>query len=568
MRLKATLRKLRGEKKKAAAVFIVFFVVSLGFNFTLSAVGSIGKAVEDFAETGNVEFVVSGISVENLTRFGEVVNYIYFKETEVTLNGKSYEAMAGYGEFRSLGVKSPDKGVVVLAFPEADKGDRLIIDGEEYEVRGSYYYLSGEPIVLTKRKGTQLYAFMKCSDPEALAEFLMKNARVEYFADYSNGIPYMDSVKGVKDFAMSFLYLLLGAALTVIVVLTAVHAKGSVRDIGTMKALGLPDSFTAALFIGDHLLVAMIAYLAGIPIGMKTGYSYIAARFPIPFSPDYAYPLKFDAVMALAIALVLSLPYLYISRIRPVNALRFTPRKSSPLRFFAVFFVIFLAASSAYFGIRGVENLANSDIPFNVMVVGPPEKIAEVPGEKAGYLSGQSAGGITTEVYFLDYGSTFKSTLIGGRWFQKPDEAVIGKGLAKKLGIKVGDTVELKLLGKPEEYVVTGISDAPFYDFKAVFLPKKPFVQDRIAFLNVSNPKAAKEEYEKLGLRVITEEDMKRKMENNIRLFRSAVYGIIGMVTLVGILALFALVYFEIESNERVYAALKALGIPNSHVWR
>ena len=569
MKLKVTLRKLRHEKKKVAIVFLAFLFVSLGFNFTLSAVGSISKGVEDFAKQGNVELEVDGVSVENLSKFGEVVNYVYFNNTKVEFNGKEYRAMVGYGEFKSLHVKTPEDGAVVLAFLRIKKGDRIKIGDREYEVRASYYYLSGVPFVLVNKKGQHLYALMRCNDTEALAGFLMKNGKVRYFRVYEDGeIPYMDSLKNIKNFAMSFFYLLLGASLVVIVLLTVTHVKENVREIGILKALGLSDSFTFSLFAGDYLLIALTAYLVSIPLGIKLGYSYVSSRFPLSTSPDYLYPLKFDVLILPGIALILSFPYLYVSRIRTIEALRFTPKKSSQLRFFAAFFVVFLASSSAYFGVKGVEKMANFESPYNLAVWGDPSKIAQVPGEKAGYLSGQKVNGMTTEIYFFDYKSIFEKTLIDGRWFEKPDEAVIEKGLAKKLGLKVGDRIKVQLLGKPKEYKVVGISDMYFYDFKAVFLPKVPYVPDKVAFLNVENPEALKEEYGKLELKVHTIDDSRRQTENNLMLFKAAVYGVIGVIFLISLFALFALIYLEIEDNEKVYATLKAVGIPNSHVWR
>ncbi len=153
MKLRLALKKLKRKKKKVAIVFLAFLFVSLGFNFTLSAVGSISKAVEDFAKQGNVELEVDGVSVENLSKFGEVVNYVYFNNTEVELNGKEYRALVGYGEFKSLHVKTPEDGAVVLAFLRIKKGDRIKIGDREYEVRASYYYLSGVPFVLVNKKG-------------------------------------------------------------------------------------------------------------------------------------------------------------------------------------------------------------------------------------------------------------------------------------------------------------------------------------------------------------------------------------------------------------------------------
>ncbi|ALM76107.1 hypothetical protein [Thermococcus barophilus] len=122
MRLRTTLAKLRREKRRAVTVFIIFAFLSIGINFTLSGIGSVVKAIDDFSHIGNVELIAQGVSVENLTQFGEIVNYFYFNDGRVKLNGREYKALIGYGKFRVPKVQSSPDGVFVLAFPKVKKG--------------------------------------------------------------------------------------------------------------------------------------------------------------------------------------------------------------------------------------------------------------------------------------------------------------------------------------------------------------------------------------------------------------------------------------------------------------
>lgn len=569
MRLRLALKKLKREKKRAVAVFVIFAFLSLGINFTLGGIGSFIGTIDDFSHIGNVEFVVQGVSVENLTRFGEVVNYLYFDEGTVRLHGRNYTALIGYGRFEVPKVQSTPKGVYVLAFPEAKKGDNLEVNGKTYTVIGSYYYLMGEPIVLTMNRGENLYVFMRCNDTKALSEFLMGHAKIRYFMVYKNGhVPYEDELNNVKTFVMSFFYLMLGAALLVKVLVTVAHIRGSIREVGVLKALGIPDSFAFTLFVGDYLISSLLGYTAGIVPGILLGSRSSLFDVSVPLRPNYTYPLRFDALIMLAIVLLVSLPYLYVSRIRTIEALRFVPKRSSLLKFLAVFFVVFLASGSAYFALAGIEKLANFRAPFNVWVIGSPEKIAKLPGEKAGYLSGQSVNGITTEVYFFNYTSIFEKTLVAGKWFKRPDEAVVEIGLARKLGLKVGDTIRVNLLGVERTYRVVGISDAFFHNYRALFLPMRGFVEPKIDFMKVSDPEKVKERLEAQGLKVYTLEDLRRMTRQNLVLFKTPVYTVMVVTFLVSVFAVFTLIYLEIWGNEKVYATLKAIGIPDSHVER
>jgi len=568
MRLKVTLAKLRCKKKRAVTVFLIFAFLSLGINFTLGGIGSFMGTINEFSHIGNVELIARGVTVENLTRFGEVVNYLYFDEGMVRLNGKNYNALIGYGRFEVPNVQSSPDGVYVLAFSEAKRGDKIEVNGETYAVLGSYYYLMGKPIVLTMEKGENLYAFMRCNDTKALAGFLMRHARVRYFMVYQNGhVPYADEIGNVKNFVMSFFYLLLGTALLVKVLVTVAHIRGSTREVGVLKALGIPDSLVFTLFVGDYLIVALLGYTAGILPGILLG-SRSSLFASIPLRPNYFYPLKFDVLITLAIVLMVSLPYLYVSRIRTIEAMRFFPRGSSIVRFLAVFFIAFLASSSAYFALAGIEKLANFSAPFNIWVIGSPEKVAKLPGEKVAYLSGQSVNGITTEIYFFDSKSIFEKTLLEGRWFERPDEAVLEVGLARKLHIKVGDRIRVNLLGVNRVYRVVGISNAFFHNYRALFLPSQGFVEPTMDFMKVSYPEKVKEELEAQGFKVYTLGDLRRMTEQNLVLFKTPVYTVMLVTFLVSVFAIFTLIYLEVEGNEKVYATLKAIGIPDSHVER
>ncbi|WP_297500834.1 FtsX-like permease family protein, partial [Thermococcus sp.] len=65
-----------------------------------------------------------------------------------------------------------------------------------------------------------------------------------------------------------------------------------------------------------------------------------------------------------------------------------------------------------------------------------------------------------------------------------------------------------------------------------------------------------------------TLDDLRRMTEQNLMLFKTPVYTVMLVTFLVGVFAIFTLVYLEVEGNEKVYATLKAIGIPDSHVER
>ncbi|NJE61984.1 FtsX-like permease family protein [Thermococcus sp. 21S7] len=569
MKLRAVLRKLGREKKKAVVIFLTFFIVSLGINYTLSAIGGVLKAFEGYTAKGNVDFDAKGVSIDDLREFGEIINYMYYNTTIVKIHGREFHAMVGYGEFSAIKEKPSGNEVIVLGMNDVKRGEEVEINGKFYTVKASYYFPSGTPIILMNEKGRWLYVFMNSKNPDELARYLEKHAQVRYFKAFEGEQPYMDVLKNAKNFLMSFFYLLLGAAISVIVLTTIAHVKSGVREIGIHKALGLPNSFIFLLFAGDYLLMSLTAYVLGMLPGLWLGYHYSYLFIEAPIQRNYSYALPYDITVLLLITLLVIFPGVYIVGIRPIDGLRFVPKRTSVLRFFAVFFVISLASLSAYMAYIGITNVLNDvTYSFNLKVYGDPEVVGKLPGEKVGILTGQQIDGVTVTFYFVAFNSTIGMPLKEGRWLRKENEAVIGIGLAKELGLKVGDTLRLKVLGEEKEYRIVGISRAPFSNFRVIFLPKIKAIPDNVAFLKVEDPEAKKFKYERMRLYVKTVEDIKGETQQNVSLFRSMIFGLIVMILIVALFALFALIYLEIEGNEKVYATLKAVGIPNSYVWR
>ncbi len=94
------------------------------------------------------------------------------------------------------------------------------------------------------------------------------------------------------------------------------------------------------------------------------------------------------------------------------------------------------------------------------------------------------------------------------------------------------------------------------------------FVEPTMDFMKVSDPEKVKKKLEALGLKVYTLEDLRRMTQQNLVLFKTPVYTVMVVTFLVSVFAIFTLIYLEIEGNEKVYAILKAIGIPDSHVER
>lgn len=321
--------------------------------------------------------------------FGEVVNYFYFDEGKVKLNGKYYIVLIGYGCFDVFNVKSMFDGVYVLVFFEVRWGDKIEVNGKIYMVFGFYYYLMGKLIVLMMEKGENFYVFMRCNDMKVLVEFLMSYVRVCYFMVYENGyIFYMDELGNVKNFVMSFFYFFFGIVFFIEVFVMVVYLRGSMREVGIFKVFGFLDFFIFMFFVGDYLIVVFFGYVIGIVFGIFLGSCLSFFGVFILLRLNYVYFFKFDVLIIMVIVLMVFLFYFYVLWIRIIEVLCFVFKRLFFFKFLVVFFVVFLVLSFVYFVLVGVEKFVSFNVFFNVWVIGILEKMVKFFGEKVGYLSG------------------------------------------------------------------------------------------------------------------------------------------------------------------------------------
>ncbi|MCD6370894.1 MAG: ABC transporter permease, partial [Thermoplasmata archaeon] len=504
MLLKTLTKKIRAEKR-GLAIFLVFLLLSIAFNFSLSIIGSAVQIVDSLSSAGDTQIVAENASLEEIEKYGEVVDYAYYDTAKMQVKGKSITVFVGYGEFKTLDVKSPGPDEAVVLGMNIPVGEKVEINGKTYTVSKSLYYPSTYPFVLIEYRGKTLFVLMKARDFDALSNYLVTRTKVLQFNTWKDGEPpWEEEIEEMKNFSLSLFGLVLGPTLLIILLLSITHILGELRGVGIMKAIGMPESFITYLFTGDYLIFGSLGYPVGIFIGITLGAYYNDVFVSLPFSLNTHFLGIYNLIVYIAFIIFTLLPLLYVKRVRVVNALRGGFAKISRLKYGIVFALLFFGILTPFTVSQNFMEV-EIDVPFEVMIGGDVSSINI--GEKAGTLWGVKVENLYTQAYFLGYNSSFKSTVIQGRWFSSPEEVVVGYGIAKKCHFSVGDTIKINLVGEWENYRVVGISSCPMNDYQALYLPKVNYVPDSIVFLNRYDEDTL-EILEKEGYEIYTKEDI------------------------------------------------------------
>ena len=565
MLLKTLIRKLKAEKK-VFFVLITFILIGTGFNFSISVIGSVLENFNSFLSHGNTVVVARNATLENISRYGEIVDYQYYDPAIMKYGGKEIRVFNGYGEFKTLGIKSPGSGKVIVLGMDIPKGSRVIINGKNYTVVVSYFYMTSSPVVLTQHRGKTLFVFMKCKDSTALSEYLKENTQILQFNTWEgeNG-PGYQNLRQMKNFVLALFSIVIFSTLGIIFLLGITHVIGELRAIGILKAMGIPDSFIASIFMGNYLLLSLLGYLAGILIGVLLGIQFGESLVFLPFMLNAPFLILYNSLILMAIVIFLLLPYLYVRRVDIITALRGRFSRISSIKYFFIFSIIFFAVLAPY-TVTQEFSTQDIEVPFDLYVYGDVGHLSV--GEKAGYLYDVEVEKTYADIYFMDYNSSFASTVIKGKWFSRSDDAVIGYGLAERYNLGVGDKIRINMLGKWENYTIAGISNSPLDNYGAVYLPKVKYIPDSVAFIKTPNPENLKKQLESEGFAVETKEDIVREYRSEVSMLSTLLSGLFISLLIVSLLSLFTMLYLNIKKNEKIYATLKALGIPNSHVYR
>ncbi|SDB50488.1 ABC-type transport system, involved in lipoprotein release, permease component [Ruminococcaceae bacterium FB2012] len=210
------------------------------------------------------------------------------------------------------------------------------------------------------------------------------------------------------------------------------------------------------------------------------------------------------------------------------------------------------------------------------------EEIKEYEYLYQNFTDAEVNGKKKTLVGFVAYGDFKLYSGISGLGEEpEANEAYIGEGYAKQLGVKAGDTVEIKDLDKytvndngTEEYStykfkVKGLCST-LYHYNACFVVNKKWFIDNMSdlvdniYINLRSPEdidKVTSEVERLfrSASVETRESLVRNSEENSRSIRTVLYSMIGIGCILALLGAVSNAIIGFEQSRKKYAVLHSI---------
>jgi len=570
------VRRIKCNKKRfALTVIVILFITFAANHIALRMTAEVNTVNKLVASKANVAAIVDsrGVSLKELCRMGVVYAYVKFHYGEISFRGKNYSVLIGEGYIKTINVSTPEHGVVILGLPSIHAGSRVKVSGREEVVVASYYYPLYKPIVLLKgASGDKLYILMKTENTAELARYLENNTRIYWFRVYGKGwFPYKDVIEGLGRFLETILMLTMIGLILLVTASSIACTRAIYNDLVALKYIGLPSHALALLAFGEYTLAGVIGYVIGVPLGLYTAYARSVGELIPPAAIQFSSTITVNLVLLTAILAPSLLSTIYVSRLNPIENISRKAVRRRRIILVAMCFIVGLSVgiplSTVILSYTPVELIPN--IPCKYIIYGPVSEL-NITGDYGGYLSGQEASNgvvnVTVSVYMFPVNSSIAPLIVSeGRWIHGGDEAVIGRGLALKLGVGVGDTIHVRVLSSWRDYRVVGISNLTLDNGEFLVIKPIPGVACKVLFTNSKLPVNSVEELEEKGFIVLSSSTFKSSVKSNLMIYTIGTAVLVVMLSIASAASLTSLAGSEVVRDAKVIAALKALGIPDKY---
>jgi putative ABC transport system permease protein len=372
--------------------------------------------------------------------------------------------------------------------------------------------LAWAPDATVAALGTGTRLAVRLRDPEAAQAYIadaqneLRGVGITDWHDVRDTITDQTNTNTII-IGVNTLLALIAACFTVATVISG-RVLAQRREIGLLKAIGVTPRGVVATLVGEYLLVALAAGLLGLlagaaiaPLLLKPMASLLATPTPSAFAPA---PLIASLVLVLiAVAVCTAIPAIRAGRLNTVEALAIgrasTRGKASraaraaaalklpaPVRLgvkdafagharailsvaalgmMVITLVAALSMEATYDKVIGDPALRAK--PWDILVepgeLTTAQALAAVRREPAAHattLAGLTATGPDGhEVHVRALGDGFQAfryAVPDGRMFDRPGEAIVGRGLLDAQHLKVGDMLALRIGGAPVRVRIVG----------------------------------------------------------------------------------------------------------------
>ena len=298
-----------------------------------------------------------------------------------------------------------------------------------------------------------------------------------------------------------------------------------VKNIGALRAVGHTTRQVRAALLLEYLVIGFIGAAAGTAIAyilMPVIDRKLMRSVSGMIWEEKFYPAMTSVILAgllLAMALVVMVSTQKLKNLHPATALRFglqantfkknylplatTKGKLSPLlaaksmlqnrgQSLIVLGIVTVVGFMTIFSgilfyntrvdISRFQRLVNGDVPDGIVDVSARNEeefselrdlVADIPGVSQAYgmsWHNISVQGRETFTFFTDRPEYMECGVYEGTMFREANEAVIGRLLAEKLDVKIGDEILVECSGKKARFIVTGFQQSVVNMGERVFI--------------------------------------------------------------------------------------------------
>lgn len=579
MILKMFIRRIQRNKKKFILTLIALLFISIVANYVTISLSTDINAVKTYISSkADIEAIFSAdnINISDISKLCHIIAYIRYSDGIVLYNNQKYFAMIGNGWINVLNtnISTPsDDNTIILGLPNIKPGDRIYLYNKSVRVIKSYFFPSEKPIVLYHyANGTKIFLLARTSDAKKLISYLNSRTKIYLILTYKkNWQPNSDIMQGLETFIDTILFLSLSGILVLVIAKSIASIRSMHEELSALKYIGLPSSALAILSFGEYILSSVTGYLIGIPIGYYLAYMRISES-AIPVSViNYTTVGEMNILFLIVIILSTLLSVAYVSRLKPISL---RTRKSIKRRKIILATICIIVGLSIGLPISSILlsytpiTLING-LPCKYIIYGPVDGL-NITGDYGAYMGGQLASNgktnITIGLYMFPVNSKIVPSVVSeGRWIHSEHEAIISRGLALKLGLKIGDYIYVYELGSWIRYKIVGISDLQLNNGLFVIVEIKPGLAHRVLFTNEElSDKTIAGLLEK-GYIIYSSKNFKEIIQNNIMIFTIGTFMLVVMMTIACIAALSSIADSEILADIKIIASLKATGIPDRY---
>jgi putative ABC transport system permease protein len=484
--------------------------------------------------------------------------------------------------------------------------------------------LAWAPASTVKALGTGTRVAVRLKDPEtapayiASAQNALRGVAIVDWHDVRDTITDQTNTNTII-IGVNTLLALIAACFTVATVISG-RVLAQRREIGLLKAIGLTPKGVVATLVGEYLLVALAAGLLGLiagaaiaPLLLEPMASLLATPTPSAFAPA---PLLISlALTLLAVAVCTAIPAIRAGRLNTVEALAIgrastRGKRSRAAQAAAALHLpatVRLGVKDAFAGhARAILSVAalgmmvitlvaalSMEATYDKVIGDPalrakPWDILAEPGElttaqAVTALEREPTTHVTTlaglrattpdghELQVRVLGEDFQAfryAVPDGRMFERPGEAIVGRGVLDSQGLHVGDTLNLKVGGTALPVKIVGRHVEPDNDGEIAIISAStlpPAIRSQLQGAEVIakfrpgvDQRAIQHrlQSEHLNAELVSDEVRQERAD-----VRPIVYGSSLLLVAVGLVNLLTTLLLVTRERSRDYGIFKAVGL-------